>query len=118
MAEQEEEAQQHFQELKDTLPKLSPRCWKEDFKGYVDTFIEEHLDLKRFFAAIPCENEEEEEIDRVYSHGLRRLVAGAAQEWELVEQPEHAAPCAKLDGALVWQGRGYVRSTVHGIPSL
>ena len=56
--------------------------------------------------AIPSEGEEEEELDAIYLHAIQRLVAGAVQEWELVQQPKHAVTCAMLDGALVWQGRG------------
>ena len=117
MVEKEEQARQQFQQLKDSLPELSPRWWKKDFKQYVDKFIEECLDMKGFVTAIPCEDEQEKEQDHIYFHGLRRLVAGAVQEWELVQQPKHAAMCAKLDGALVWQGRGYVSQILHAISS-
>jgi len=48
-----------------------------------------------------CENEEEE------LHKLQHLVAGANQEWELVQQPKHAAMCMIMDWAHVWNGRGY-----------
>ena len=113
MIKREEKARQHFEELKDFLPKKSPLSWKRDFKHYVDKFIEEHLDEKIFITEIPCEDEEEEEQDRIYLHGIRHLVAGAVQEWELVQQPKHAATCAELDGALVWQGRGYVGPILH-----
>ena len=108
MTEREEKARQHFEELKRILPQLSPSCWKKDFKFYVDRFIEERLDSKDLIAEIPGEDEEDKDLDRIYIHGLRRLVAGAFQELELVQQPEYAATCAKLDGALVWQGRGCV----------
>ena len=106
MIEKEENAQQYFEELKELLPELSPRWWKKDFKHYVDKFIEECLVEKEFVTAVPCEGEDEEEENRIDLHGLRRLVAGAVQEWELVQQPRHASTCAKLDAALVWQGRG------------
>jgi len=118
MVEKEEKAWQHFEELKDILLKLSPRWWKQDFKSYVNQFIAERLDEKDIVTAIPCEDKEEEELDCVYLHGLQRLVAGAVQEWELVQQPKHAATCAELDSALVWQGRGYVSSILYGISSL
>jgi hypothetical protein len=118
MIENEEEARQHFEKLKDTLPKLSPRWWKKDFKHYVDKFIEDRLIEKEFVASVPCEDEDEEEQDRILLHRLRRLVAGAVQEWELAQQPKHATTCAKLDGALIWQGRGYVSSVLHAISSL
>ena len=118
MIENEESTRQYFEELKDTLPRLSPRWWKKDFKHYVDTFIEDRLIVKEFVIFVPSENEDEEEQDPMGLHRLRRLVASAAQEWELVQQPRHAAMCAKLDGALVWQGRGYVSPILHAISSL
>ena len=118
MVEKEEKAWQHFEELKDILLKLSPRWWKQDFKSYVNQFIAECLDKKDIVTTILCEDKEEEELDCVYLHGLRCLVAGAIQEWELVQQPKHAATCAELDSALVWQGRGYVSSILYGISLL
>jgi hypothetical protein len=122
MIEEEEKARQHFEGLKLTLSAVSLRSWKKHFKYHVDEFIKERVsekDLvseKEYLFGIPCEDEEEE--DRVYLHRLRRLVAGATQEWELVQQPQYAAACAALDGALVWQGRGYVSPTLHAIPLL
>jgi len=118
MTQREEKAQQHFKELKGTLPKLSPRWWKKDFKSYVDEFIAQRLLEKDIITIIPGENEEEEELDRICLHRIRRLVAGAVQELELIQQPKHAATCAKLDSALVWQGRGYVSPISHAISSL
>jgi hypothetical protein len=112
MIEREEEVWQEFEELKRTLPTVSPRSWKKSFKRYVDEFIEDRLDEKEY---VPCEDEEET-CTRL--HELRRLVAGAVQEWELAQQPKQAAACAKLDGALVWQGRGYVSPILHIILSL
>jgi hypothetical protein len=118
MTEKEERARQDFKELKSILLVLSPHRWKREFKSYVDKFIAEHISEKEFFTAIPCEDEEEEELNHIYVHGVRRLVAGAVQEWELAQQPKHAAMCAELDGALVWQGRGYVSAILHDISSL
>lgn len=118
MAEKEENAWQYFEELKCTLPELSPRSWEKDFKFYIDKFIAECLFKKDVITALPGEDEEEKELDRAYLYELRRLVAGAIQEWELVQQPKHAAACAKLDSALVWQGRGYVFSYVFSVSSL
>jgi len=92
--------------LKCTLPELSPRWWKKDFKSYVDKFIAKCLDEKDIITAIPGEDEDKEELDCIHLHGIRHLVAGVVQEWELVQQPKHAAACAELDSALVWQGRG------------
>jgi hypothetical protein len=118
MIKKEENARQHFQELKDVLPMFSPRWWKKNFKSHVDEFIEDRLIEKVIVTSIPCEDKEEEESNRRDLHGLRRLVAGAVQEWELVQQPKHAATCASLDRALVWQGRGYVSPILHAIPLL
>ena len=118
MADEEEEAQQSFKEMKSIFQEASPRCWKKDFKSYIDKFIAEQIEWKELLTAIPCRNEEGEERERIRLHGLRRLVAGAIQEWELVQQPKHAAACAELEGALVWQGRGYVSSMTHAVSSL
>ena len=115
MIENEENTRQYFEGLKDTLPRLSARCWKKDFKDYVDKFIEDRLIEKEFVIVAPREDEDEEEQDPIGLHRLRRLVAGAVQEWELVQQPRHAARCAKIDGALVWQGRGYASPVLHVI---
>jgi len=102
MTEKEEKAQQHFEELKCALPELSPHWWKKDFKSYVDKFIGECLDEKQFIIAVPCKDDGEEECNCIYLHGLQHLVAGAIQEWELVQQPKPTAKCAELDGTLVW----------------
>jgi hypothetical protein len=53
-------------------------------------------------------DEEDERHERIRLHAIRRLVAGAFQEWELAQQHECASTCAWIDDALVWQGRGYV----------
>ena len=115
--EREEEARQHFEDLKDLLPEISSH-WEKDFKSYINKFIAHCLKEKEDITSIPCKNEQEEEWDRVDLHTLRRLVAGAFQEWELAQQPMYAATCAKLDGALVWQGRGYVSPVLNSISSL
>ena len=109
MAEREEDARQHFEELKDILSRLSPHSWKKDFKLHIDKFIADRLNERDVVIAIPGVNEEEE-LDRIVLYGLRHLVAGAIQEWELAQQPKHVASCAKLEGTLVWHGRGYVDS--------
>lgn len=118
MIEKEENARQHFEELKDILQMFSPGWWEKNFKHHVDEFIADRLIEKELVTAVPCKNKEEEENDRIHLHGLRRLVAGAVQEWELVQQPKHAATCAKLDHALVWQGRGCVSSILHAVSLL
>ena len=117
MADEEEKAQQSFKEMKSIFQEASPRWWKKDFKSYVDKFIAEQVEWKEIFTVMPCRDEEGEKRERICLHGLRRLVAGAIQEWELVQQPEHASACAELDCALVWQGRGYVSSMVHAVSS-
>jgi len=118
MTEREEKAQQYFKELKGTLPKLSPHWWKKDFKSYVNEFIAQRLLKKDIITIIPGENKEEEELDCICLHRIQCLVASAIQEWELIQQPKHAAMCVKLDGTLVWQGRGYVSPILHAISSL
>jgi hypothetical protein len=118
MTEREDMFWQYFKELKYTLQKISPRWWKRDFKSHVDNFISERLLEKDTNTAIPCENKEEEEMDLIFLHGVRRLVAGAVQEWELAQQPMYAAACAELDSALVWQGRGQVSPIPHAISLL
>ena len=118
MVEKEENAWQHFEELKDIVQMFSPGWWEKNFKDHVDEFIRDRLIEKKLITAVPGESIEEEENDRIHLHGLRRLVAGAVQEWELVQQPKHAAMCAKLDHALVWQGRGYVSPILHAISLL
>ena len=115
--EREKEAWQHFKELKDILQKISSH-WEKDFKSHIDKFIAQRLKEKEDITSIPSKNEQEEEWDCVDLHRLWRLVAGAFQEWELVQQPIYAAACAELDGALVWQGRGYVSPVLYSISSL
>ena len=69
MIVKEEQAQKHFEELKDALPVLSLRWWRKDFKAYVDKFIRERLEEKEFITVIPCKGEEEE-INAIYLHGI------------------------------------------------
>ena len=115
MVKEEEWAWQHFEKLKNILSTLSPHQWRKDFKCYIDKFINEHLCKKEFIILMPCVSKVDEEEECKFLHGLWRLVAGAIQEWKLVQQPDHAALCAKLDGVLVWQGRGYVSPIAHAI---
>ena len=110
MAEEEQRAQQYFEELKDLLQRVTPHLWRKEFKFYVDRFINEKLREGKMVSREP-------EIDYIYLYGLWRLVAGAFQELELAQQPEHAAMCAKIDGAFVWQGRGYVGQILCAISS-
>ena len=119
MVEKEEKARQHFEELKDTLPEISPCFWKKHFRHHVDKFIGECLDeVITILPLLGEDGEEAEKEDRICLHELRRLIAGAVQEWELVQQPKHAASCVELDGALVWQGRGCVTLILKAIRSL
>jgi len=104
-------ARQYFEEMKDLLQSVSPRLWREEFKFYVDRFINEKLREEEMAADDP-----KMDYNRLY--GLWRLVAGAFQELELAEQHDHAAAFAKIDGALIWQGRGYVNPILHAISSL
>ena len=80
MIKKEEKAQQHFKELKHILSNISPGWWKKNFKHHIDKFIEELLSKKEFISGISCKDEEDKEVDCIYLHGVRRLVAGAVQE--------------------------------------
>jgi hypothetical protein len=100
----EENAQKQFQEMKAELSSLFPHIWKDKFKICIDKYINERLKEVTIVSAMTRRDKKEE---RACLHILRRLVAGAHQEWELAQQPEYAFECAKIDGALVWQGRGY-----------
>ena len=108
MIKEEEQAREYFKETKDILQLFCLCGWKDHFQKCVQDFIQERLAEATNIMAAP-ENDDE---DRVCLHGLRRLVAGAVQEEELVQQPDYAAACAKLDGAIVWDGRGYVLKLV------
>ena len=118
MIEKEENAWQHFEKLKDILQMFSPGWWEKNFKHHVDNFIADRLIEKELVTAVPCKNKKEEENDHIHLHGLQCLVAGAIQEWKLVQQPKHAAMHAKLDHTLVWQGRGYVSPILHAVALL
>jgi hypothetical protein len=104
MIEEEEKAREYFEEAKGTLQLFCPSGWIDHFQKHVDDFIQVRLGEATNTMAVPGT----EEADSTRLHGLRRLVAGAVQEGELVRQPEYAATCAKLDKAIVWDGRGYV----------
>ena len=107
MIEEEGKAQDYFEELKDTLQLFCLCGWIDQFQKHIEDFIQEQLAKAASIMAVL--GTEEEDFTRL--HGLRRLVAGAVQEGELVRQPEYAATCAKLDGAIVWHGQGYVIKT-------
>src|SRR5260370_8246934 len=118
MIKKEEKAQQDFKKLKDILQKLSPHWWRNDFKSCIERIIEEKREEKESANAMLCEDNGGEELVHIYIHGVQHLVAGAIQEWELVQQLKHATTCVKIDGALVWQGRGYVSPILHAISLL
>lgn len=105
--QEEKKAQEHFRELKDCQIIFNPHFWKHDFQIGVEIFIKRYLSEATDIRANPYRYESKEEEDRAL-HFIRRMVAGAVQEGELVWQPEYASECVKLDGALVWEGRGYV----------
>jgi hypothetical protein len=105
MAAEEEDVQKYFAETKDELMSSFPRSWKDKFKTCVDKYIKQRLEEARCPPELAPKDKEEECIRL---HAIRRLVAGAFQEWELVQQHECARTCAWIDDALVWQGRGYV----------
>ncbi|KAI9431400.1 hypothetical protein H4582DRAFT_2082573 [Lactarius indigo] len=102
MIEEEERARNCFDELKFILQTFCLFPWIEPFQKHVEDFIQERLSEAASIIAVPGIEEE----DSIRLHGLRRLVAGAIQEVELVQQPGYAATCAREDGAIIWDGRG------------
>ncbi|KAH9020122.1 hypothetical protein EDB85DRAFT_1896310 [Lactarius pseudohatsudake] len=104
MIEEEERAGDYFNELKLTLQMFCLFPWIDLFQMHAEDFIQERLSEAASIIAAPGIEEE----DSLRLHGLRRLVAGAIQEVELIQQPGYAATCAMEDGAIVWHGRGYV----------
>jgi uncharacterized protein YdeI (YjbR/CyaY-like superfamily) len=102
MIQEEEQAREYFEETRETLQLFCLSGWIEQFQQHVEGFIEGRLAEAAKIMALP----EKEEEDIVHLHGLRRLVAGAFQEEELVQQPDHAFAYAKLDRAVIWDGRG------------
>jgi hypothetical protein len=111
MKQEEERAQEYFEETKDILQLFCLCGWKDQFQKHTEDFIQERLAEAANIMAVPGKEEE----DSVRIHGLRHLVAGAVQEEELVQQPDYAANCAKLDRAIVWDGRGYVIKNLFDI---
>ena len=102
MIQEEEQAREYFEETRETLQLFCLSGWIEQFQQHVGNFIQARLAE----AAKIIEKPEKQEEDMVHLHRLRRLVAGAFQEEELVQQPDRAFTCAKLDGAIIWDGRG------------
>jgi hypothetical protein len=108
MMEEEEKAMEYFEERKDILQLFSPDVWMDEFHKCVEEFIERHLLAAEIITATSVTAEDYSQL-----HGLRRLISGAIQEAELVRQPAYAATCAKLDKALVWDGRRCVIHTCY-----
>jgi hypothetical protein len=100
MTQKEEQAQEYFDETRDILQLFCLSGWITEFQKRVQDFITERLDKVANIIAEP--GSEMEDIIRL--HSLRRLVAGAIQEEELVRQPDYAFACAKLDRAIIWDG--------------
>jgi hypothetical protein len=113
MAKEEGNAQAYFEERKDILQMFDPN-WREAFKMCVNKYIEELVEEAEIVSEMRYKDEKRK---RRHLHIFRRLIAGADQELELAQQPEYATKCAKVDGALIWQGRGYVILTRVVIPS-
>jgi hypothetical protein len=112
MIEEEEKAREYFDETKFTCQLFCLSGWIDQFQMHIEDFIGERLLEAKSISTVPGAE------DSVRLHGLRRLVAGAVQEGELVRQPEYATTSAKLDCAMVWQGRGYVIQTYLLFPPL
>ncbi|KAI9440946.1 hypothetical protein H4582DRAFT_2056197 [Lactarius indigo] len=102
MIEEEERARNCFDELKFILQTFCLFPWIEPFQKHVEDFIQERLSEAASIIAVPGIEEE----DSIRLHGLRRLVAGAIQEVELVQQPGYATTCARENGAIIWDGQG------------
>jgi hypothetical protein len=88
MIQEEEQAWEYFVETRDTLQFFCLSGWIEQFQKHVKDFIQERLSKAIKIMAVPEKGEE----DTVHPHGLRHLVAGAIQEEELVQQPDHTLP--------------------------
>jgi hypothetical protein len=104
MMVEEEKTREHFEEMKDIFQIFYPCRWIEVFQKYVDDFVQDRLLLAKNIMAKPVMKEE----DCVRLHGLRRMVAGAVQEGELIRQPKCHVTWAKLESMIVWDGRGCV----------
>ena len=113
MAKEEGNVQAYFEERKDILQMFDPN-WKEAFKMCVEKYIEMCVEEAEIVLEMRYKDEKRK---RRHLHVFRRLIAGADQELELAQQPEYATACAKIDSALIWQGRGYVIPTRFIIPS-
>jgi hypothetical protein len=106
MVREEERAFRSFLLLKAELQSSSPHGWKPEFMSFIDKFIDKKIEEAKALISPPHGNEQQREEKYMRLHSIRRVVAGAFQEWELVQQPECASRYAELDGALVWDGRG------------
>jgi hypothetical protein len=104
MMQEEERAQEYFEEMKDILRLFCLSGWMDQFRERTQDFIQEQLGKAANIMAASGKDDE----DIVRLHGLRRLVAGAVQEEELLQQPGYAFTYATLDSAIIWNGRGYV----------
>lgn len=104
---EEEKAREYFLEMKEMFQLFQPNTWKTEFKILVDKLINRLLKEARHLMEA-CKDAYQEEEQHARLHSIRRLVAGAVQEWELTQQPNYARTCAEIDGALVWDGRGCV----------
>ena len=107
MKQEEERAWEYFEETKDTLQLFCLSGWIDQFQKHVEDFVQERLMEAENIVAVMGKEEEYS----VRLHGLQRLVVGAVQEGELVRQPDYATTYAKIDRAIVWDGRGYVMKT-------
>ena len=102
MIQEEEWAWEYFEETRETLQFFCMSGWIKQFQQHVEIFIQARLAEATKIIAAP----EKQKEDIVHLHWLRHLIAGAFQEEELVQQPDQAFTYAKLDGAIIWDGRG------------
>ena len=113
MAKEEGNAQAYFEERKVILQMFDPN-WKEAFKMCVEKYIEMCVEEAEIVLEMRYKDKKRK---HKHLHIFWRLIAGADQEPELVQQPEYATACAKIDSVLIWQGRGYVIPTCFIISS-
>ncbi|KAN0128685.1 hypothetical protein V8E53_013504 [Lactarius tabidus] len=102
MMQDKKQAREYFLETRETLQLFCLTCWIEQFQKHVNDFIQEQLaEAEKIMTVL-----EKEEEDTIHLHGLQHLIAGAIQEEELVQQPDHAFTYAKLDRAIILDGGG------------
>jgi hypothetical protein len=105
MIQEEEQAQEYFEETRDILWLFCLSGWIEQFQRLVEDFIQERLaKAAKIMEVLVVPGREGGKI--ICLHGSRCLVAGTIQGEELIQQPDYAFTCAKLDRAIIWDSKG------------